>query len=95
MKKFVMLHFGFDEPTPEMMDAWGKWFASIEENTVDNIGFSGGREISSDGTKDLPWGPDSITGMTIVNAESLDAAEQMARGNPYVASIRVYEVRSH
>ena len=54
--------------------------------------FSGGREISKAGTKDLPMGMASITGYTIVNAESLDEAEKMAQSNPYIASIRVYEM---
>ena len=57
-------------------------------------GFGHGREISKDGTKDLPLGPDSITGFTIVNAENLDDAEMMAQGNPFISGIRVYEVRS-
>jgi hypothetical protein len=56
--------------------------------------FGNGREISKGGTKSLPLGPDSITGFTIVNAASLDDAEKMAEGNPYISSIRVYEVRS-
>ncbi len=93
MKKFVMLHFGFEKPTPEIMGAWGKWFESIKDNVVDMGGhFSGGREISSDGTKDLPLGLDSITGFTIVSADSLDDAEKMAQSNPYISSIRVYEM---
>ena len=93
MKKFVLLHYGFEKPTPEIMKAWGTWFESIAERTVDNLGFSGGREISASGTKDLPWGKESITGCSIIEAESLDEAETIARGNPYIASIRVYEVR--
>ena len=63
------------------------------DKAVDNLGFSGGREISASGTKDLPWGMESITGCSIIEAESLDEAEKIARENPYVASIRVYEVR--
>lgn len=23
MKKFMLLHFGFEKPTPEIMEAWG------------------------------------------------------------------------
>ena len=93
MKKFVLLHYGFEEPTEEIMKAWGIWFGSIADKAVDNLGFSGGREISASGTKDLPWGMESITGCSIIEAESLDEAEKIARENPYVASIRVYEVR--
>jgi len=56
--------------------------------------FSRGREISKAGTKDLPLAPESITGFTIVSADSLDDAEKMAQRNPYISSIRVYEIMS-
>jgi hypothetical protein len=80
VKKFVLLHYGFEKPTPEIVAAWGK--------------FSGGREISKAGTKDLPLGLESITGFTIVSADSIDDAEKIAQSNPYISSIRVYEVMS-
>ncbi len=93
MKKFVLLHYGFEKPTPEIMGAWGKWFESIADKTVDQGGhFSGGREISKTGTKDLPLGTESITGYTVINADSLDDAEKIAQDNPFIASIRVYEI---
>jgi hypothetical protein len=93
VKKFVLLHYGFEKPTPEIMKAWEKWFESIADITVDRGGFGAGREISSSGTKDLPWGMDSITGYNIIKADSLDEAEKIAKDNPYIASIRVYEIR--
>jgi uncharacterized protein YciI len=37
-------------------------------------------------------GMESITGYNIINAESLEEAEQLAQNNPYIASIRVYEI---
>jgi len=93
VKRFMILHFGFEKPTPEIMDAWGKWFESIADKMVDQGGFHGGaREISDAGTKDLPMGMESITGYNIINAENLEEAEQLARSNPYIASIRVYEI---
>ncbi len=93
MKKFMLLHFGFEKPTPEIMAAWGQWFESVADKMVDQGGhFSGGREISHAGTKDLPLGMDSITGYTVINADSLDDAEKIAQGNPFIASIRVYEL---
>ncbi len=94
MKKYLFLHYGFEKPTPEIMAAWGKWFESMKDNTIDNLGLSGGREISRAGTKELPLGPESITGISIISAGSLDEAEKMAKSNPYISSIRVYEVRS-
>jgi hypothetical protein len=95
VKKFVFLHYGFEKPTPEIMSAWGKWFESMKDDIIDMGGhFRAGREISKAGTKDLPLGPQSITGFTIVSADSLDDAEKMAQSNPYISSIRVYEVMS-
>ncbi len=35
MKKFVFLTYGFERPTPEIMAAWGKWFESMKDNTID------------------------------------------------------------
>ena len=93
MKKFMLLHMGFETPTPEIMEAWGTWLKSIAEVQIDQGGFKGGREISKDGTKDLPWDMSSITGYNVIEAEDLDAAERIARTNPYIASIRVYELR--
>ena len=93
VKKFMLLMYGFEKPTPEIMKAWGTWFESIADRTVDQGGFHGGaREISASGTKDLPMGMESITGYTIINAESLDDAETIAQANPFIASIRVYEI---
>jgi uncharacterized protein YciI len=95
MKRFLYLHYGFTEPTPEIMKAWGDWFESISDKVVDQGGqFSSGREIAKSGTKDLPLNMESITGYTVVEAESLDAAEKLAQSNPFIASIRVYEVMS-
>ena len=65
MRKYMILHYGFKKPTPEIMGAWGKWFESIADKMVDQGGFHGGaREISGAGTKDLPMGMESITATT-------------------------------
>ena len=95
MKKFVLLHYGFEKPTAEIMAAWGKWFEATSDRIIDMGGhFGGGREISKAGTRDLPLGLESITGFTIVSADNIDDAEKIARSNPYISSIRVYEVMS-
>ena len=75
------------------MDAWNKWFESIADKQVDRGHLPGGREISHSGTKDLPFGKDSMTGFTIIRAENLDEAEKIATECPIVASTRVYEIR--
>ena len=92
MKTFMCLHYGFERPSPEIMAAWGKWFESVADNTISNGHFRQGREISREGTQELPLGPDSITGYSLLQAESLDHAEKLAQANPFIKSIRVYEV---
>jgi hypothetical protein len=95
MKRFMLLHIGFEKPTPEIMAAWRAWFESMAPHTAENGGLRNGRELSRNGTADLAMGLDAITGYTIVNAESLDQATELARGNPFISSIRIYEIASH
>lgn len=95
MKKFVIFHYGFETPTQEIQEAWGKWFASIGDKIVDPGSPLGpGREISRSGTKELPVGLESLTGYTVINANSLDEAEKIANGCPMITSVRVYEAMS-
>jgi hypothetical protein len=93
MKKYMFLHYGFVTPTAEIGEAWSKWFESIAEHIVDGGNpFSVGREITSDGTTELPLGIDSITGYTIVNAADLNEATELAATCPFITGIRVYEM---
>ena len=93
MKNFLILHYGFEKPTAKDMDGWNQWFASIAERQLERAGFAGGREITHSGSEDLPFAKDSLTGYTLIQAESLDEAENIARDCPIVASTRVYEIR--
>lgn len=92
MKKFIFLSYGFKSPTPEIMAAWGKWFGSVKDNIVEMGHLSGGRELSKAGAKDLPMDLDAITGFMIVRAANRDEAEKIAASNPYISSIRLYEL---
>ena len=95
MKKFMFLSVGFVTPTPEIEDAWGKWFESIGDKIVDGGSpFGAAREITRDGSKELPLGLDSITGYVIINAENLDEAEKIAKTCPIITGMRVYEAMS-
>ena len=89
MKEFMLLHYGFEPPSPDLMAAWGRWFESVEDRTVEHGGLGVGKEISRDGTRDLPLGLESITGYSIIRAASLEEAEGIARQNPFVTGIRV------
>lgn len=93
MKKFMLLHQGFVMPDDQLMADWNAWFESISGIQIDQGGFAGGTEITKEGTKELPWDLDSITGYNIITAIDRDAAVEIAKRNPFVSSIRVYELR--
>lgn len=95
MKRFVLITVGFEKPTPEVMKAWQAWFASIKNNVVEMAGLRNGREVSRAGTKDLPMDLAALTGFLIIEATDLAHAEELARSNPYVSSIRIYEAAGH
>lgn len=90
----MLLHVGFQKPTPEIMAAWGKWFEQVAPQTVENIGLRHGREIGPNGSTDLSMGLDSITGCTIISAASMEEAEHLAASTPYVSCVRIYEMMS-
>jgi hypothetical protein len=95
MKKFVIFHYGYEHPTHEIMDAWGKWFASIGDKIVDPGSPLGpGIEISRSGIKELPMGLEALTGYTVINADNMDEAEKIAKECPMITSVRVYEAMS-
>lgn len=95
MKKFMLLNYGFEQPTPEVIEAWRKWFAAVGEHLVDGGNpFSSGREVTKEGSRDLPREATSLTGYCIVNAPDLDAAEKLLEGCPIIHSVRIYEAAS-
>ncbi|UCH10112.1 MAG: hypothetical protein JSU61_13065 [Fidelibacterota bacterium] len=95
MKQFFLLHYGFETPTQEIMDAWNEWFASVGDKFVEaGNRFGLGREITPAGTKELPLDAEAITGYSIIEAESIEEAEKIAQACPSITSIRVYEVMS-
>lgn len=92
MKRYLILHYGFEKPTAEDMKAWNQWFESISGRQVDRGGLRGGRKITHSGTEDLPFVENSITGYTIIESENLDEAEKIAKACPIVAGTRVYKI---
>jgi hypothetical protein len=95
MKKFLLAHIGFEQPTDEIMAGWDKWFKSIAKITVENVGLHPGKEVSSEGVKDINFDAQVTTGYTVIEVESLDEAVKIAQDCPFITSIRVQEVRSH
>jgi hypothetical protein len=92
MKTYLILHYGFEKPTAEEMTKWKKWFNLIKDCQVDRGGLRGGLKITDSGTEKLPFGKDSLTGYTIIHADNLEKAEDIASQCPVVNSTQMYEI---
>ncbi len=101
MTNFVLLYSGGgDVPATEeeqaaVMEAWGAWFGRLGEAVVDGGNpFTNVKSIASDASvSDGPVGSMS-SGYSVIQADSLDAAVEMAKGCPVLASggqVSVYE----
>jgi hypothetical protein len=95
MAKYALMHMGFEMPGPEQMQLWKAWFEKIAPHTLENIGFRAAREVTSSGVQELPFDKTAITGLSIVEAEDMDAAQALTEGNPFVSAIRIYEIMQH
>jgi hypothetical protein len=93
MKKFVLVHIGFEPPTDEIMKSWGNWFESIADVTVENVGLGPAKEISAAGVKELPFDHTAVTGYTVIQVENEDKALEIAKSCPFITGIGLYEVR--
>jgi hypothetical protein len=101
MANFVLLYSGGSMPESpaeqaEVMQAWGTWFGSLGSSVVDggNPFTPVAKSIASNGNvSDGPVGT-MATGYSIIKADSLDAAVDMASRCPVLlggARISVYE----
>ncbi len=87
MPKFVFVYHGGTMPeTPEegerVMAAWGAWFQNMGDVVVDGgnpVGMS--KTVTANGVEDN-GGPNPISGYTLVDAEDIDAACELAKGCP-------------
>lgn len=70
------------------------WFEKVDPHTVDmGSPFVDGREVAKDGkTVELDFSGVPLTGYTIVNAETMDAAQALLDGLPMIHSTRIYEL---
>jgi len=99
MAKYLLLYEGGSMPESEAaqaaaMQAWEAWFAQIGGAVADagNPFTPGSKRITADGS--IAAGTGSASGYSILEADSLDAATDLAKGCPVLAggaSVSVYE----
>jgi hypothetical protein len=99
MANYLLAYTGGSVPETEeergaQMAAWGTWFGGLGEAVVDGgnpVGPS--KLISADGSVS-DGAPSALTGYSVIAADSLDAATELAKGCPVFAvggSVEVYE----
>jgi hypothetical protein len=99
MGKFVFAYTGGSAPeSPEeqqaVMSAWTGWLGELDGVIVDRGNpFMTSSTVSADGSVGA-GGASGLTGYSIVSADSLDAAGELAKGCPIFAGggkVEVYE----
>jgi hypothetical protein len=99
MTNYVLLYRGGGMPETEaeqqqVMAAWGTWYEQLGQALADGGNpFGPARSIAPDGTVS-DGGASGLTGYTILQADSLDAATEMGKSCPIIASggsVEVYE----
>lgn len=82
-----------DEARAQAMAAWGAWFGSLGAAVVDpGNPFAGSTVVTGRGTAD--GAPSGLTGYSVLSADSLAAAGDLAKGCPILehgGSVEVYE----
>lgn len=90
MPKFVFAYHGGGMPeTPEegarMMAAWNDWYSEMGEALVDGGAPVGQSMTVSQGGVAGDGGANPLSGYTVVQADTIEAACEMAKGCPMVA----------
>lgn len=91
MANFLLVYHGGTPPaTPEagakVMAAWTGWFGSLGAAVVDGGNPTGAvRTIAADGSVS-DAAPNHVTGYSILAAQDLAAAVELAKGCPHLAS---------
>ena len=92
MKKFVVLFHDTWVPDPTIQAAWHSWFERVGDRFADSGNpFTGGIEVSHDGSHDLAPGDAPATGYSILSADSVADVQALLADCPYETHVRVYE----
>lgn len=96
MGKYVYVYYaGKDSADAGDAAAWGAWFGKLGDKLVDpgNPFADGGQAVHQGSVMPVQNAP--ATGYSIVNADSMDAATELAKGCPLMAAkdgaVCVYE----
>ena len=90
MPKFMFAYHGGGMPeTPEegarMMAAWNDWYSAMREALVDGGAPVGQSMTVSQGGVASDGGANPLSGYTVVQADTIEAACEMAKGCPMIA----------
>ena len=95
MGKYVYVYYEGDGDDAGDDAAWGKWFGELGSKIVDagNPFGPGGQAVFMGGV--MPVEEKPVTGYSIITADSMEEATELAKGCPLVASkggaVCVYE----
>lgn len=94
MGKYVYVYYAGQDTDAGDAQAWGEWFGKLGDKLVDagNPFAEGGQAVHQGGVMAVQDKP--VTGYSIINADSLQEATDLAKGCPLVASdgaVCVYE----
>ena len=98
MAKYVLVYHGggmpeTDEEQAAVMAAWGAWAESLKEALTDmGNAFGNSATINADGSVTPGGGANPASGYSLLEADSLDAAVALAKGNPILQSGGAIEV---
>ena len=92
MPKYVFAYHGdgdmpdSEEEMASVMEAWGAWFGSMGDALLDGGNPTGAaKTVAADGSVSDGGGANAVTGYSLINADSLDAAIAIAKGCPVLA----------
>jgi len=92
MANYLLAYHGGGMPESEeqrakVMEAWGQWFGTLGPALVDG-GNPVGRTstLAANGSVSDGGGANPVTGYSIIKADSMDGAVQMAKGCPLLES---------
>jgi hypothetical protein len=91
MKKFLFIYNASNDDGGSD-DAWMEWFTAIGKSIID-IGnpFNGGTLVKQNSVNEITEWSDFVGGYSLVNAEDMAAAVNLAKGCPNKAGVRVFE----